>query len=111
MTTLSESKRTAYLGSPVILVHAVLDAGTRIAACAPIIVNYPNDHAYSDVPRVACPGCLLALRKGTGDAPELVAPPRRTGHAFNDAWNEAVERGQIVGESPFADRRSPNADA
>lgn len=65
MTTLSESKRTAYLGSPVILVHAVLDASTRMAACAPVIVDYPSAHMHPDVPRVPCPGCLLALRKGT----------------------------------------------
>ena len=65
MTTLSESKRTAYTGQPVILVHAVLDAGTRVAACAPIIVDYPSSdpHLYPGVPRVPCPGCLLALRK------------------------------------------------
>lgn len=29
-----------------------------------------------------------------------------TGHAFNDAWDDAVARGQIVGESPFAGKPS-----
>lgn len=33
--TLSPSPRTAYSGQPVILVHMVLDAGTRFATCAP----------------------------------------------------------------------------
>lgn len=61
--TLSPSARTAYSGQPVILVHMILDAGTRFAACAPIIVEYVTNHMYPDVPRVACPGCLLALRE------------------------------------------------
>lgn len=34
----------------------------------------------------------------------------RIGHAFNDAWNDAVARGQIVGESPFADRGEGQAE-
>jgi len=62
VNTLSPSKRTAYLGQPVILIHLVMDAGTRMAACAPIIVEYTPYNMYPDVPRVACPGCLLAAR-------------------------------------------------
>jgi hypothetical protein len=49
---------------------------------------------------------IIACHEAEQEGRSLDEPmPRRrrpTGHAFNDAWNDAVDRGQIVGESPFA---------
>jgi hypothetical protein len=51
---------------------------------------------------------IVACHEAEQEGRSVDAPmPRRrrpTGHAFNDAWNDAVDRGQIVGESPFAGR-------